>query len=139
MSQDISVSFRGIVGTGGALGTTGRLSLVADRPAGIAGGTGLGFNGAELLALSIGGCFWNDMYRVAEAAGHPVTIEHLDAEVTIAGTPPRIVRGRVAVRASGASEEVLASIFDETCAITTVATSIAPAIPVAFERLGEVA
>ena len=33
------------------------------------GGRGLGFNGAELLALAIGGCFCNDLRYVANDMG----------------------------------------------------------------------
>jgi organic hydroperoxide reductase OsmC/OhrA len=134
MSQDVTVTFRGVAGTGGALGTTGRLSLVADRPEGAAGGTGLGFNGAELLALSIGGCFWNDVHRVAEAAGTSIAVDRIDTAVTLAGTPLRVVRAHVHVWLSGAHDSDLQAVFDQTCAITTIATSIAPAVPVAFDR-----
>jgi organic hydroperoxide reductase OsmC/OhrA len=134
MSQDVTVSFRGIAGTGGALGTSGRMSLVADRPEGIAGGTGLGFNGAELLALSIGGCFWNDVLRVADDAGTRITVDKLDTAVTLAGTPLRVVRAHVHVWLSGAHDSDLQAVFEQTCAITTIATSIAPAFPVAFDR-----
>lgn len=135
MSQELIISFAAIAGTGAALGTTGRLSLVADRPAGVAGGTGLGFNGAELLALSIGGCFWNDLHVVAEAAGRRIAVDSLQVSVTLAGTPVRVVRARLTVRLSGAPEVELAAIFEETCTVSTIAASIAPAIPVHFERL----
>lgn len=44
-------------------------TLIVDRPVGKAGGMGLGFNGAQLLALTIGGCFCNDPRYVAEQMG----------------------------------------------------------------------
>jgi len=134
VSREVSVSFAPVAGTGATLGTTGLHSVVVDRPEGTAGGTGLGFNGGELLALAIGGCFWNDLHRVAEGAGKAITVDGLETRVTLAGTPLRVVRGHVRVRLSGAHESDLQAIFDETCAITTIATSIAPAVPVAIDR-----
>jgi organic hydroperoxide reductase OsmC/OhrA len=51
----MGVTRRSIAGTGASLGWAGARSAVVDRPAGRAGGQGLGFNGGELLALAIGG------------------------------------------------------------------------------------
>ena len=42
---------------------------MVDRPEGKAGGMGLGFNGGQLLALAIGGCFCNDLHYAAHAMG----------------------------------------------------------------------
>ena len=63
----IAASFRTIPGTEAARGTAGDRSLVVDRPDGVAGGRGLGFNGGELLALALGGCLANDLRYVAHA------------------------------------------------------------------------
>src|SRR5689334_10387869 len=41
-----------------ALGSAGAFTLVIDRPTG-AGGSGLGFNGGQLLYLAIAGCISN--------------------------------------------------------------------------------
>lgn len=51
-----------VEGTDATLGCAGNHTL--DRARGQAGGLGLGFNGAELLALTIG-CFANDLRYVA--------------------------------------------------------------------------
>jgi len=48
-----------------ALGHGGRATLVVDRPV-PAGGGGLGFNGGQLLYLSIAACLSNDLYREAD-------------------------------------------------------------------------
>ena len=56
---EVTVQFRNIPDTEAALGWTGGRSIVVDRPDGKAGGMGLGFNGGQLLAMAIGGCFCN--------------------------------------------------------------------------------
>jgi organic hydroperoxide reductase OsmC/OhrA len=53
----MTVELSNIAGTEAALGWAGGHTLVVDRPEGRAGGKGLGFNGGQLLALTIGGCF----------------------------------------------------------------------------------
>ena len=55
--------------TEAALGCAGGHTLVVDRPDGKAGGMGLGFNGAKLLGLAIGGCYCNDLRYVAHELG----------------------------------------------------------------------
>jgi len=51
-----------------ALGSAGPFTLVADRPV-AGGGGGLGFNGGQLLYLSVAACLSNDLYREAETLG----------------------------------------------------------------------
>jgi organic hydroperoxide reductase OsmC/OhrA len=53
----VSVELRNVAGTEAALGWAGAHTIVVDRPEGHARGRGLGFNGPQLLALTIGGCF----------------------------------------------------------------------------------
>lgn len=66
-----------------ALGEGGPFTLVIDRPE-AAGGGGLGFNGGQLLYLSIAACLSNDLYREAATLGIA-----LDAvEVTVDGDFP---------------------------------------------------
>ena len=78
----VSVTLSSVEGTGAALGRgAGGPCVVIDRPPGRAGGTGLGFNGAELLGLALGGCFANDLNYAAEALG--VAIERLAITVTV--------------------------------------------------------
>ena len=63
----VTVELRNIEGTESALGWAGAHTLVVDRLEGRSGGNGLGFNGAQLLALTIGGCFCDDLRYVAHA------------------------------------------------------------------------
>jgi uncharacterized OsmC-like protein len=57
--------------------------VVIDRPSG-AGGGGLGFNGGQLLYLSIAGCISNDLYR--EAATRGITLRRV--AITVDGDFP---------------------------------------------------
>lgn len=62
----MTVELRNVEDTEAVMGWAGGHTIVVDRPEGKAGGRGLGFNGAQLLALAIGGCFCNDLRYVAE-------------------------------------------------------------------------
>ena len=59
----------------------GAHTIVVDRPEGRAGGNGLGFNGAQLLGLTIGGCFCNDLRYVAHANG--IALGKIGVSVTV--------------------------------------------------------
>ena len=86
------VEFRSIPGTEAAVGWTGGHSLVADRPAGVAGGQGLGFNGGQLLGLAIGGCMCNDLRYVAHKMG--ISLTSLAVNVALHfSDEPRLVTG----------------------------------------------
>lgn len=77
----IAVQYRHLAGTGAAVGRAGHHALVADRPEGKAGGLGLGFNGGQLLALALGGCFCNDVHYSADEMG--LRVESLEVDVTL--------------------------------------------------------
>lgn len=134
MTRRILMSFGAIAGTAAGLGHAGAHSVVADRPDGVAGGGGLGFNGGELMAAALGGCLWNDLYHIAEDRGVAVRVDAVEAEVELAGAPPRIVRAFLRVALSGADEATRARVFEEACAESTIANSVSDAFPVRFER-----
>ena len=92
-----TIEYRVLPGTRASVGRAETHSVIADRPQGKAGGMGLGFNGGELLALAIGGCFCNDLQALADEAG--VTIADLAISVTLDfdGVPSRTVAARMAV------------------------------------------
>lgn len=77
----VTVELRNVDGTEAAMGWAGSHTIIADRPEGKAGGSGLGFNGAQLLALAIGGCFCNDLRYVAHDLG--VALGKIAITVTI--------------------------------------------------------
>jgi uncharacterized OsmC-like protein len=66
-----------------ALGYGGPFTLTVDRPA-AAGGGGLGFNGGQLLYMSIAACWSNDLYR--EAATMGIALDGV--EITVDGDFP---------------------------------------------------
>ena len=102
MSKSITFNFTPVGGTGAGLGrSAGGHMLIADRPAGTAGGSGLGFNGGELLAASLGGCFWNDLHYAAQGSvafqvPEFSTLHDLgvDTNVDVAETPSGALRER---------------------------------------------
>jgi organic hydroperoxide reductase OsmC/OhrA len=85
--SSVTVELRNIAGTEAAVGWAGAHTIVVDRPDGKAGGQGLGFNGAQLLALTIGGCFCNDLRYVAHAKGVAVGKVAVSVTVELAGDP----------------------------------------------------
>lgn len=83
----MSVELRNIEGTQAAMGWAGGHTIVVDRPEGKAGGMGLGFNGAQLLALAIGGCFCNDLRYVADEMGVGLGTIAVTVTVDLEGEP----------------------------------------------------
>ena len=77
----MTVELRNVAGTEAAMGWAGGHTIIVDRPEGKAGGMGLGFNGAQLLALAIGGCFCNDLRYVADEMG--VLLAGIAVSVTV--------------------------------------------------------
>lgn len=83
----VSVSFANVPGTEAALGRAGGHTVMADRPEGRAGGMGLGFNGAQLLALAIGGCFCNDLRYISHRLGRPIAALSVEVTLEMEGDP----------------------------------------------------
>ncbi|WP_432524934.1 OsmC family protein [Kineococcus sp. SYSU DK006] len=94
----IEARVRSLPGTAAAVGTSGRHSVVVDRPDGVAGGAGLGFNGGQLLALAVGGCLANDLRCAAHARG--VELEALEVRVEVDVEDGRVTGADVDVRVS---------------------------------------
>lgn len=85
--MNFNVHLRNLPDTEAVVGWAGGHTIVADRPVGKAGGQGLGFNGAELLALAIGGCFCNDLRYVAEEQGVKLTEISVNVSLELKGKP----------------------------------------------------
>ena len=83
----VDVQLRSLPGTEAAVGWAGGHTVVADRPEGKAGGQGLGFNGAQLLALALGGCFCNDLRYVAEELSVKILEIAVDVRLELSGEP----------------------------------------------------
>ncbi|MDI7864820.1 OsmC family protein [Rhizobiaceae bacterium n13] len=85
--MSVSVELRSVAGTEAAMGWAGAHAVVVDRPQGKAGGMGLGFNGAQLLALAIGGCLCNDLRYIAHGRGVVLGKIAVSVSVTLEGDP----------------------------------------------------
>lgn len=129
MSRTIGIGFSPVAGTAAGLGRAGGHMLVADRPEGKAGGQGLGFNGGELFAAALGGCFWNDLHYVAEAQGVEVRVGGVDVELVVDGAPMRVTEARISARIAGAAA---GRVFEAACRESTIANSVAGAVRVSF-------
>jgi organic hydroperoxide reductase OsmC/OhrA len=128
----ISVRFDSIGGTEAARGVSGGHEVVADRPDGVAGGQGLGFNGGQLLALAIGGCLCNDLRYAAHDAGVALGAFGLDVDV-------EVVDGRVTgvrVRVEGDEEGGVAALLERAVAGSTIVRAVIDGAPVDVVAVG---
>jgi organic hydroperoxide reductase OsmC/OhrA len=125
----MTVHLRGIEDTEAALGWAGAHTMVVDRPEGTAGGKGLGFNGGQLLALAIGGCFCNDLRYVARDMGIRLVRIEVDVTLTLEGDPLLATSASMAVQVEAPDADV-GALIDRAKATSTVSNSIARGVPV---------
>ena len=128
----MAIEYRSVEGTGASIGRAGLHTVIADRPPGKASGTGLGFNGGELLALSLGGCFCNDLHYTADEMG--LSIARLMVRVTIelGGEPLVVSSANVSTEcelSDGRDPAELLKRAQERC---TIANSLTKGVHVAF-------
>ena len=130
MSDAYRVRLRTVGDGPTALGEAGPFTLVTDRPP-AAGGGGLGFNGGQLLYLSIAACWSNDLYREAATMG----IELDGVEISVDGDFPARGSGStpitvdVTVRSS-APEERIRELIAEVGWIAEIPRAIHEATPI---------
>ena len=132
MTRTVSMRFHNLPGSRAGFGRAGTRSLIADRPEGVAQGEGLGFNGAELLAASLGGCFWNDLHHAAEARGTVLGAVEVAVDVTLSGTPLRVTAATIHARIAADEPAHARECFEDAAATSTIANSVSAAFPVAF-------
>jgi putative redox protein len=113
-----------------ALGQGGAFTLTVDRPA-AAGGGGLGFNGGQLLYLSIAACWSNDLYREAATMG----IELDGVEVSVDGDFPARGEGSTPITVeltvrSPAPEERLRALVAEVERVAEIPRAIRESPPI---------
>ena len=130
MSEAYRVRLRTVDDGPTALGEAGPFTLVTDRPT-AAGGGGLGFNGGQLLYLSIAACWSNDLYREAATMG----IELDSVEITVDGDFPARGSGstpisvEVVVRSS-APEDRVRELIREVERVAEIPRAIHDATPI---------
>jgi len=125
-----TIEYRMLPGTRATVGRAGNHIVVADRPEGTAGGMGLGFNGGELLALAIGGCFSNDMQALADEMGVSIADLRITVDIDFAGKPSRATAARMEVECSLADGSDPSALIERAKAITTIGNSLRAGIPV---------
>lgn len=129
-----AVELRSVEGTQAAMGWAGAHTIVVDRPEGKAGGMGLGFNGAQLLGLAIGGCFCNDLRYVADSLG--VRIGKITATVTVDldGDPLTAKAATMGVLCEMLDGSDPQAVIDGAKAVTMVSNSLRQGFPVNVEE-----
>lgn len=127
----MSVTLRNVPGTQAAMGWAGGHTLVIDRAAGRAGGMGLGFNGGEMIALAIGGCFCNDLRYSAEPMGIVIDTIEVDVTIELGGAPLLVTSARIEARVTSRTPEAdIAALIRNTETTSTVANSVRGGFPV---------
>lgn len=132
-SAETTVSLRSIEGTAACAGFAGPNTITVDRPAGKAGGAGSGFNGGQLLALAIGGCFCNDLHYVAHDMGVTLAKVAVDVTLTLEGSPLIATGARMRVDIETAQPADVETIIRRAERNSTVANSLARGLPVAIK------
>lgn len=126
----VTVELRNVEGTQAAMGWAGGHTLIVDRPEGKAGGMGLGFNGAQMLALALGGCFCNDLRYVAQEMGVAIRSLAVSVTVELAGEPLLTTEAAMAVVCELEDGSDPAALIERARASCMVSNSLRKGIPV---------
>lgn len=132
--METRVELRNVADTRAAMGWAGAHTLIVDRPEGRAGGMGLGFNGAQLIALALGGCFCNDLRYSADAMGVDLATVEVTVTVTLEGEPLVATAARMQVnctRSDGGDAGEIISRAKQSC---MVSNSLRQGVPVSIEQ-----
>ncbi|MES5048264.1 OsmC family protein [Rhizobium nepotum] len=119
-----TVELRNVAGTEAAVGWAGGHTVVVDRPEGKAGGMGLGFNGGQLLALAIGGCYCNDLRYVAHDLGVEISEISVSVELELEGAPLVVTNVVLSVRCTTLDGSDAKILMDRAWSVCTVANSL---------------
>jgi organic hydroperoxide reductase OsmC/OhrA len=129
----ITVELRNVEGTEAAMGWAGGHTIVVDRPEGKAGGQGLGFNGGQLLALAIGGCFCNDLRYVAHEMGVGLGRIAVSVVLDLEGSPLLATAATMKVSCETLDGSDPQRVIEKAEAISTVANSLRRGVTVAVQ------
>jgi uncharacterized OsmC-like protein len=130
--SSITIEYSAVEGTGAFLGRAGSHVLLADRPVDKAGGSGLGFNGGELLALSLGGCFCNDVHYTAEELGLQIARLRIKVTIDLEGIPLVVQTATVTTDCELADEIDATELLERARERCTVANSLTNGVHVNF-------
>ncbi|CAN7201953.1 OsmC family protein [Mesorhizobium caraganae] len=128
-----TVELRTVEGTQAAMGWAGGHTVVVDRPEGKAGGMGLGFNGAQMLALAIGGCFCNDLRYVAEEMGVGLGKIAVSVTVNLDGKPLLATSATMTVSCETLDGSDPRKVIDKAGEISAISNSLRRGVPVTIE------
>ncbi|MFC5066662.1 OsmC family protein [Flaviflagellibacter deserti] len=129
----VNVDLRSVDGTEAAMGWAAGHTITVDRPDGKAGGLGLGFNGAQLLALAIGGCFCNDLRYTAHTMGVALGKIAVSVRVDMEGEPLLTTNATMVVQCETMDGSDPQAVIAKAKAACMVANSLRQGIPVAIE------
>lgn len=132
----MTVELRNVEGTEAALGWAGGHTVVVDRPDGTAGGLGLGFNGAQLLALALGGCFCNDLRYAAHELDMPLGSISVSVTVELEGDPLITTAATMEVACTALDGSDPAPVIEKAKAGCMVSNSLSRGVPVAIQVSG---
>lgn len=133
----MNIKLRSIPDTKASIGWAGQHCVIVDRPEGKAGGGGLGFNGGQLLALAIGGCFCNDLHYVAHEMGIELRSVSVDVSLTLEGAPLLATSAALQVSVEAASDDAdVAALIQRAEETSTVSNSLQQGVPVTVMRHG---
>ncbi|CAN7250090.1 OsmC family protein [Bosea sp. LjRoot237] len=132
----VTVELRNVEGTQAAMGWAGAHTVIVDRPEGRAGGMGLGFNGAQLLALALGGCFCNDLRYAADELGVALGRITVSVTVELEGSPLLTTAATMSVACEKQDGSDAAAVIEKAKAICMVANSLGRGFPVAIAQAG---
>ena len=128
----ITADYSLLDGTRAAVGRAGSHVVLADRALGVAGGEGLGFNGGQLLALALGGCFCNDVQYTAEEMGEAISDLRVSVKLELAGDPLVATHADVSVICWLASGADPGPLLDRAKARCTIANTLRAGVEVSF-------
>ena len=118
------VELRNVAGTEAALGWAGGHTVVVDRPDGKAGGMGLGFNGAQLLGLAIGGCYCNDLRYAAHDLGVQLGEIAVAVKIELEGSPLLATSAVLSVRCETSDGSDPKTVIARAWSVCTLANSL---------------
>lgn len=93
---------------------------------------GLGFNGGELLALAIGGCFCNDMQAISQEMGVAIVDLRVNVTIDFAGAPSRATGAGMTVECVLENGADPTELIERAKALTTIGNSLRAGFPLAI-------